>query len=756
MLNILRDIIQKISDIYDPIDSMRVMVSEVKKAIGADACSVYFLDREKQHYILLASDGFKSGVDGKLTINRSEGLVGLVGERGEPLNFDNASAEPNYKYFPETGEEIYHSFLGAPIINQRELLGVIVVQQKKKRKFDESEESFVVTVAAQVGGVIAHAKINGMLNRLTAFKHYENNNIAQGISGATGIAIGTAVLEYVSADLDTVPDKKIDNIDEEIKLFHHALKNTKNELSKIVNNLSSQLPQEEFLLFEAYGHILDDDTLSNEIIAEIKKGHWAQSAVKRVIKKHIGYFKNIEDNYIRERATDIKDLGQRIISHLQSKTFNHIEFPEQTILVGKNITAANLADVPSDKLAGIVSIEGTPNSHIAIVARALNIPTIMGVRNLDLDNIEGRELVLDAYNGMVYIDPEPCTREELLKSIADENELFAGLESLKNTKAETPDGHHISLYVNTGMVSDFFTLKTYGGADGVGLYRTEVPFMIRDRFPSEHEQRLLYKKTLENYYPMPVIMRTLDVGGDKSLPYFPFKEDNPFLGWRGIRITLDHPEIFLIQIRAMLSASYSYNNLQIMLPMVTTLGELFEAKKLIAQALEEVAQEGLEIVKPKIGIMIEVPSVVYQIDKFVQNVDFISVGSNDLVQYLLAVDRNNYRVAHLYDHFHPAVIEALYKITQSAKKHEVPVSICGEMAADPLAAILLLGMEFDSLSMSSNSLAKIKWVIRNFNLTVAKEILHEVQQMYDPNHIRDHLKAALEHAGLGGLIRAGK
>ena len=750
---------QKFADIYDPMDSMRMMVKEVRQAIDSDLCAIYLLDVKNDQYVLLASEGFKPGVDGKLTIKRAEGLVGWVGNREEPINLDNASVHPHFKYFPETGEEIYHAFMGVPIIHQRDLLGVLVVQQKTKRKFDESEEAFLITIAVQLGTVLASVKLSGVLARLANNKKPSiSNTIVHGIagSGASGMVAGKAVLAYMPTDLNIVPDRKISNIDAEIELFKTALETTKAEIRKFHKNLSAHLPPEELLLFEAYIHILEDSTLSNEIIAEISLGNWAQGSIRKIIKRHVSLFDHIDDLYIKERALDIRDLGQRLLSNLQKKNNQAKTFPDNTILVSKELTVASLAEVPSDKLTGVVSIEGSPNSHMAIVARALNIPAVMGVKKLDLDDIDGKELVLDAYNGQVYIEPDKATRKRLIKLIEDEKTLYSDLERLKNEKAQTLDSHTISLFVNTGMLGDIFTVISHAGSDGVGLYRTEVPFMMRDRFPSEQEQRLLYKKTLENVYPLPVIMRTLDIGGDKNLSYFPIEEMNPFLGWRGIRVTLDHPEIFLVQVRAMLSASYTYNNLAIMLPMVTNLNELIDAKKLIIQVHQEVVDEGLEIIMPKIGILIEVPAAAYQIDDFIEHVDFLSVGTNDLTQYMLAVDRNNTRVSTLYDHFHPAVIKVLAHVAITAKKHNIPIGVCGEMAADPLAVILLLAMEYTSLSMNYNSLAKIKWVIRNLNLSASKQVLADVMKMQDAKQIKEHLKLILGQAGLGGLIRAGE
>jgi len=316
----------------------------------------------------------------------------------------------------------------------------------------------------------------------------------------------------------------------------------------------------------------------------------------------------------------------------------------------------------------------------------------------------------------------------------------------------TTDGHRINLFVNTGLMADV-GISIQRGAEGVGLYRTEIPFMVRDRFPSELEQMEIYRQQLEAFYPSMVTMRTLDIGGDKSLPYFPIQEDNPFLGWRGIRVTLDHPEIFLVQIRAMLWASESLDNLRIMLPMVSSITEIEEASHLIHRAYLEVLEEGAHVQMPEVGVMIEVPAAVYQCREFVQQCDFVSVGSNDLTQYLLAVDRNNRRVANLYHAFHPAVLRALQFVVSEVKAEGKAVSICGEMAGDPRAAILLMAMGYDTLSMSASALLRVKWVLRKIGLARAREILAQVWTMDNAHVIRSHMDLMMEKAGLGSFIR---
>jgi phosphotransferase system, enzyme I, PtsP len=309
--------------------------------------------------------------------------------------------------------------------------------------------------------------------------------------------------------------------------------------------------------------------------------------------------------------------------------------------------------------------------------------------------------------------------------------------------------------VNAGLGADI-SIALAAGAEGVGLYRTEIPFLLRDRFPSSEEQRIIYRQLLASFAPLPVIIRTLDVGGDKPLPYFPIQEDNPFLGWRGIRIMLDHPEIFLAQIRAMLRASEGLNNLRIMLPMITDVSEVDEALRLMHKAFVEVRDEGYAIEMPQIGVMIEVPSAVYQARSLAKRVDFLSVGTNDLTQYLLAVDRNNARVANLYNALHPAVLRALIQVVEHGHQEGKHVSICGEMAADPLSVLLLLAIGFDSFSMNAPSIERVRFILRQVTKKKAAKLLHEVLNMESAAMIRCHMELALERAGLGNLIRTGR
>jgi phosphotransferase system enzyme I (PtsP) len=459
----------------------------------------------------------------------------------------------------------------------------------------------------------------------------------------------------------------------------------------------------------------------------------------------------MQDPYLRERATDIRDLGQRILIHLQQDQPHNLDYPSQTILVGEEISAMQLAEVPTDRLMGIVSASGSGSSHVAILARALGVPAVMGVAAMPVAGMQGQTLIVDGHRGSVYIQPTPTVCEEYQQLIDQEQTLNTAVEAMRGLAAETTDGLPIALYVNIGLINKL-NKPQQADAMGVGLYRTELPFMIRDRFPSEAEQMTSYQQVLATFAPLPVTLRTLDVGGDKPLPYFPFQEQNPFLGWRGVRISLQHPEIFLTQIRAMLRASQGYDNLRIMLPMVTHVSEVDELIQLIHQAHTELQQEGYTLPFPPIGVMIEVPSAVYQVKALAQRVDFISVGTNDLAQYLLAVDRNNPRVAELYDDLHPAVLQALQQIVAGAQQYQKPVSICGELAGNPLATVLLIGLGIDSLSMSAGSLLKVKWVIRHFSTDQARRLLKQAVQQDNAIQVRQLLYTALDQQGLGELV----
>ena len=754
MLSSLRTIVQEVNSARSLSEVLAIIVKEVRDAMSAGVCSVYLFDEADQNYVLMATEGLRQESIGKVRMAMREGLVGLVAAKEEPLNLQDADQHPNFAYFEETGEAPFHSFLGVPIIHHRKVLGVLVLQQETRRRFASEEEAFVVTVCAQLSGAIAHAEATGALRQLaSAGRGKSKEAVFPGIPSSSGVGIGRVVLVTSSSDLKMVPERLTDNPGAEVKLFREALKATKRDMRNLGNGLSGKLSAEEFALFEVYIRLLDDRVLINEVISAIKLGQAAPSAWSTVILKHVRTFQKMDDPYLRERAADVNDLGVRVLEYLQAKDKDRAPMPRRIVLVGEDLSATALADIPVHRLVGIISLKGSSNSHMAIVGRALGIPTVMGAINLPWVELEGQELIVDGSTGDVISRATRSVRRHYVQRQREEKLFNKDLEKLRDIPCHTPDGIRFSLWVNTGLRQDTArSLKS--GAEAVGLFRTEIPFLMRTSFPTEDEQIEIYREQLSDFAPRPVTMRTLDIGGDKDLPYFPIEEENPFLGWRGIRISLDHPEIFLVQIRAMLRASEGINNLRIMLPMISNVPELDRALQLIERAYQELTQEeGYTIKRPLIGAMIEVPAAVYQVKEIGRRVDFMSVGTNDLTQYLLAVDRNNPRVADLYHTLHPSVLRALKQIYDQASSVNCQLSICGEMAGDPLSTVILLGLGYETFSMSASSLLRVKSILLNVSRKDAKLLSKKALKMSSSKEIITFLAQSLDQPDVVKLLK---
>lgn len=752
MLDTLRSIIQEVSKAGDLDTVLNIIVDRVHAAMKTEVCSIYLKDEDEQRFVFMATRGLNQEAVGQVTMSLDEGLVGYVGERAEPINLEDAPNHPRNRFFEEIGEEPYHAFLGVPIIHQRKTLGVLIVQQKASRRFDDSEEAFLVTLSAQLAGVIAHAEATGSLAL-----GGRNNQVSarlKGTGGASGVAIGTAVVTYLDAELHNVPERRIDDPTSEKALFGEAVAEVRQDISAISKKLEDRLQKEELALFDAYLHMLDDTAISGEVTALIDQGEWAQGALRKVIMAHVANFESMEDPYLRERGADVRNLGNRVLAKLQSVDTRTQDYPDQTVLVSVELTPSDLALVPREKLAGFVSLKGSGKSHVAILAEAMGVPTVMGVYDLPIEVVDGMPIIVDGFEGQVITYPRAQELKYYQRILAEEAALVEGLETSAEGPCMTTDGHQVGLWVNTGLMADV-ARSLDRGAEGVGLYRTEVHFMMNDRFPTEEEQRVIYREHLQAFSPRPVTMRTLDVGGDKALSYFPITEANPFLGWRGIRVTLDHPEIFLAQVRAMIRANEGVDtDLRVMLPMVSSVAEIDEAQRLISQCYREIIEEGVQVEMPDVGVMIEVPAAVYQARDIIRRVDFLSVGSNDLIQYMLAVDRNNTQVAELYQEFHPAVLHALKHVVEAAHTESKPVGICGEMAGNPSAAILLMAMGFDVLSMNSINLLMVKHAISRFDLGDAKKILETALAMDNAYLIKNYVDDEMRKAGLGNVVRS--
>ena len=734
------------------------VTKEVEDFLDADACHIFLLDEDRGNYELVVSSIVDVKTLTKTAIPFGQGIVGQIAERPALINIENAQTNAWLASSVELLEADLHGFCGAPVVYAGEVLAIIVVQKRDIAPFTDENASFLMTLAVLMGFEMEYAISQGSLyDAFPKRKRKRKTTVLSGVSGAPGVAIGQIKVIYPLADFDMIPEKKAKDSVAELLLFDQALAQTKHDIQSMAAKATERLSPSESVLFQAYLRILQSPKLREDIKNKIEEGHWVQTALKLVIQSHVQQFNSIEDEYLKERAHDIEDLGRRILMYLQHKhnDLSSQKYPKNTILVGDVLTASDLIEVPLGHLKGVVCSRGSQNSHVAILARAMGVPALMGVKGASTPSTDTKEAIVDAYNGHFYLLPSMALKKEFKDLEREDLQQVQELETLRNLPSQTTDGHRVELLVNTGVNGDP-KLASDAGAEGVGLYRTETAFIIRDTFPTEHAQTIQYRQLLSMFAPKPVVIRTLDAGGDKALDYLPIEEDNPFLGWRGIRITLDQPEIFLQQIKALLRAHAEFGNLRIMLPMISSIYEVEQSQGLIHQAFAELEEEGLQISMPPLGVMIEVPSSVFQAYEIAKRVDFLSVGTNDLIQYLLAVDRNNARVAHLYDPLHPAVLRALKMIVVAAHKAGKKASVCGEMAADPLCAAILLGMGYDTLSLNVRAIPKIKLVIRTFSYESAKMIAHDVLAMDDAQEIRLHVESEFEMLGLGGLIRAGR
>ncbi len=753
MIELLRKIGLQVADAPDLATALNITVNGVRDAMEVDACSVYLIDPNDDCLVLMESAGLNRSAIGEVRLAPGQGITNLPREGRIPVELEDASEHPRYKYFAGTGEAQYRAFLGVPVIHYRKVIGVLTVQQKENRSFNDAHKDFLVTASAQLAGILAGAI--SLSPNLFVSTQTRRAPYIQGVAGATGVAIGTIVLHSPLEDLDAVPDRTTDDPQLEESAFRDAISAVQAKLLMNRERMKELLPSETHALFDVYTLMVGDDSLAARVIARIHQGQWAPAALRDAIRELSGEFEAIDDERLRARAEDVRAVGHQLLHELQVDRRSTGEFPRQSILLGDEISLDRIVSVPRERLAGIACFKGSMLSHTAIIAHALGIPAVMGLGDIPAKKLNGRTIIVDGFEGRVFIDPPPAIMEEFTRHVHEEQAISDELASLRMLPAETKDGERVSLHVNSGLLTDIQPSRE-AGAEGVGLYRSEFPFMLRETFPSEDQQFSIYRKVLEAFAPQPVVMRTLDIGGDKVLPYFPIDEANSLLGWRGIRVTLQHPEIFIAQLRTMLRANAGLGNLQLLLPMVSVAAEVREARGLLDSVVNSLREEGLDFELPPLGIMIEVPATIFELQELAQLADFFSIGSNDLTQYLLAVDRGNPRVAELYDHLQPSVLKAIRQIAGEVHRLGKPLSVCGEMAGDPLGAIMLVAMGIDHLSMAAAAIPRIKWVIRSISKQHAVRLLEEVLLLPDAAAARKLIREVLEDAGLGSILHAGR
>ncbi len=748
MLTRLREIVEKVASAPRLNEALDILVTDICLAMDTEVCSVYLADHDRRCFYLMATRGLKKPRGRTITLAFDEGIVGLVGRLAEPINLADAQKHPSFKYVPAVKEERFRAFLGVPIIQRRQLLGVLVVQQREHRQYDESEESFLVTLATQMAAILSQSQLTAL------FGQYRQTRI-RALPASPGVAIAEGWMDSTLPLMEQVSEASTLDTTLERERLTAALEEASNEFRRYSKRFAAGAQKETAAIFDLYSHLLTDARLRRELFEEVDKGSVAEWAVKKVIEKFAEQFASLSDGYLKERAGDLRALGQRLLFHLDDNIQSPNTWPERFVLVADELSATTLAELPQNRLVGVVVRDGAANSHAAIMVRALGIPTVMGA-DIQPSVLHRRTLVVDGYRGELLVDPEAVLLQEYQRLITEENELTQLVEDDVDSPAALKSGERVQVMLNAGL-SPEHEQQLGSRIDGIGLYRTEIPFMLQSGFPSEEEQVAQYQGMLQMFNEKPVTLRTLDVGADKQLPYMPISEENPCLGWRGIRITLDQPEIFLVQVRAMLRANAATGNLSILLPMITSIDEIDEARRLIDRAGREVEEVlGYELPKPRIGVMVEVPSMVFMMGHLASRVDFISVGTNDLTQYLLAVDRNNTRVASLYDSLHPAMLRALNHIATEAERHGIDLCLCGEMAGDPMCVALLVGMGYRHLSMNGRSVARVKYLLRHISLEEAQLLAQRSLEAQLATEVRHQVASFMERRGMGGLIRGGR
>jgi len=707
---LLRRLREAMADKGSPQDRLDRVVKLIAANMVAEVCSVYLL-RDREILELFATEGLKPEAVHKTRLKLGEGLIGTIAEQAEPLMLADAWAHPNFAYRPETGEEIFHSLMGAPIIFDGRVAGVVAVQNRKKRVYTDEESEALQTIAMVLaemfgsGVLLPKEEIAPAITRTTLPLRIGGSRLAD------GLAIGVAVLHEPRVEIANLI---AENPGAERERLGAALDAMRARIDELLETDAFTAGGEHRDVLEAYRMFAHDKGWMLKIEEAIATGLTAEAAVHRVQAETHARLQQVSDPYLRERLHDLEDLANRLLRHLVGgfETAAAGLIPEDTILLARNMGPAELLDYDRRRLKAVALEEGSPNAHVAIVARALDIPMVGRLSGL-LERVgTGDRVVVDAEHAQIFVRPPAEVVHAFSRAMANRAARRAEYAAMRDLPAITKDGERVSLLMNAGLLVDLPQLQATG-ADGIGLYRTELMLMVRSAFPDVAAQAEIYGRVIEQTDTKPVIFRSFDIGGDKAVPFFGGdREENPALGWRAIRIGLDRPVILRTQIRALLE-SHAGRRLDLMFPMIADVAEFEAAKRMLKREISRLRR--LKMSEPteiKVGTMLEVPALVFQLDALLPKVDFLSVGSNDLVQFLFASDRGNPRLAERYDNLAPAVLSLLKGLSERCLRAGVPLSLCGEMAGSPVEAMALISLGFRSLSMAPTSVGPVKAMLR--------------------------------------------
>lgn len=694
------------------------IVVEIAAIMVAEVSSIY-IRRRDDSMELFATEGLNPDAVHKTHLARGEGLVGLVAERGEPVRLPEAQNHPAFSYRPETGEEAFHSFLGVPILSHARTVGVLTVQNRTQRHYEEEEVEALQIIAMVLAELVASGELGAGQAVDQSSSHIDDVAIL-----SRGIALGHAVLHVPRV---AVQKLIADDPAYEAKRLADAIDTLRDTIDEMLSRGDVARAGEHRDVLEAYRMFANDRGWIRRMNEAVATGLTAEAAVARVQNETRARVVRKSTPYLRERFNDLNDLSNRLLRTLTGRsTAADEELPEDTILVAHTMGPAELLDYDRKRLRGLVLEEGGSASHVAIVARALGLPAV-GQAGGILNLLEaGDPVVVDADAGTIHIRPTPA----IVESYQDKLNLNAQREALfaqiRDKPAKTLDGVEINLLMNAGLMVDLPHMHETG-ANGIGLFRTEFQFMISSALPRLAEQQKMYAEVLDVVGDKPVVFRSLDVGGDKVLPYLrSAHEENPALGWRAIRMALDRPALLRTQVRALFRAANG-RDVRLMLPMVSDVSELKAARALIDKEVAHMQRHGHKLPnRMLLGVMIEVPALIWQLDELLPLVDFASVGSNDLFQFMYAADRTNLHVAQRFDCLSRPVLSVLAQIAKKAQEHNVSLTLCGEMAGVPIEALALVALGYRSISMAPASIGPVKAMIRSINLT---EVSQEVQQL---------------------------
>lgn len=694
----------------------------------AEVCSIY-LRRAGDWLELFATEGLNPAAVHKTKLRIGEGLVGTIAQTATPLSLTDAPTHPKFAYRPETGEEIYHSLLGVPIIRNGRVCGVLVVQNRTLRDYDEDEIEAMQTVAMVLAELVGQGDLVDSNDLREAAARRHEPYVFDGLGLAEGLAMGIAVLHEPRVAVSQLIAE--DAVEEQTRL-HQAMGSLRRRIDAMLDEQDVVAGEHRDIL-EAYRMFAHDRGWIDRIEEGIKTGLTAEAAVERVQMETRARMASVTDAYLRERLADLEDLANRLLRHLIGKTETAAGdvLPDETVLIARTMGPAELFDYDRAKLKAVVMEEGSPTSHVAIVARALGIP-LVGACERVVERVESGDLIIaDGDTGQVIIRPTQEVAAAFAESVAIRAQRRAEYAALRDTPAISLDGVEVKLHMNAGLTVDLPHLDATGAA-GIGLFRTELQFMVSATMPKLATQIELYSAVLEAAGERPVIFRTLDVGGDKVLPYLgEVREENPALGWRAIRLVLDRPALLRYQLRALLIAAAG-RSLSVMFPMVADVAEFRQAKQILEVERRRLERLGRSVPRQiRVGTMLEVPALAYQLTALLPLVDFISIGSNDLMQFFFAADRGNPKVASRYDILAPAALKLLAGIVAAGDTAGVPVSVCGEMAGRPLEAMTMIGLGVRALSMQPASIGPLKAMLTNLDVGELRKYVYTLLEAPD-------------------------